>query len=248
LRARLRAVERRLRNEVLLEEFLVGVERFLGERQLRLRRLELPLTLDELRVEVGRVDAHQHLTCLHGVAFAHGDLANVARDLRLHGSLAYGLHGPGHRQPAAQRRRLDHREIGRCEFERDRRLVVVFAGFRHFLDDAHPIAPETPPKTNSTTKATMTRRRVRRTPMTSPYRCAAGRSAPRHRLVAADPVWMRRATGLDSAKTAIVPASDSFGQPGSDEMPWRTTNRRPAVPRRGWSRWRRRRGLTLAGG
>ena len=39
--ARLRAVERRLRDEVLLEELLVGVERLLGERQLRLRRFEL---------------------------------------------------------------------------------------------------------------------------------------------------------------------------------------------------------------
>ncbi len=40
---------------------------------------------------------------LHGVAFAHGDIAHVARDLRLDRGLADRLHGAGHRQPARQR-------------------------------------------------------------------------------------------------------------------------------------------------
>ena len=59
--ARLGVVERVLRDEVLLQQLLVGRPRLLGQRQLRSRRLERALPLDELRLEVGGVDAAEHL-------------------------------------------------------------------------------------------------------------------------------------------------------------------------------------------
>ena len=59
--ARLGVVERVLRNEVLLQELLVGRLRLLGHRELRLRRFERAAALDELRLEVGGVDPREQL-------------------------------------------------------------------------------------------------------------------------------------------------------------------------------------------
>ena len=118
--ARLGIVVRVLRDEVLLQQRLVRRLRLGGHGELRLRRLERADALDELRLEVGGVDARQQLAGPDGLAFADRDLAHVARHLRLDGRLPDRLHRAGHRQPARQRLRLDPRQVRRREFEHDR--------------------------------------------------------------------------------------------------------------------------------
>jgi hypothetical protein len=107
-----------LRDEVLLEQLLVHRGGLLRHRVLRLGRLQLALPLEHARVEVRGIHAHQQLPRLHGLPFAHGDLAYITRNLGLDGGLMDGLHRPGDRQPTGQRPRLDGRKLVRREMQR----------------------------------------------------------------------------------------------------------------------------------
>jgi len=115
-----------LRNEVLLEQRLVGRPGLGRHRGLGLRRFERSVSFDELRLEVGRVDPRQELAGLDRFPLADGHLAHIARYLGLDRRLPQRLQRTGDREPPRQRLGVDLGEVGGRELENDdlRRFAV----------------------------------------------------------------------------------------------------------------------------
>jgi hypothetical protein len=122
-----------LRDEVLLEELLVHPLRLGGHGELGLRRFECSIPLDELRFEIGGVDAREQLAGTHGFAFPHRHFAHIARHLGLDGRLPQRLHRARHRQPAGHRLRVHPGEIGLRELQHDHFRALSAGGVLDLL-------------------------------------------------------------------------------------------------------------------
>ena len=106
-----------------------------------------PGRLDQPRLEVGGVDARQDLPRLDRLAFAHGDLRDVAGDLGLDRRLVDGLQGAGQRQPARRAAFISTR--GRSaggELERDRRLAPLPGRLRRRRPSCRAAGRRAPPR------------------------------------------------------------------------------------------------------
>ncbi len=117
-----------LRDESLLEQRVVLRARLLGERELGAARLEGSDAVVELGLEIGGVQAREHLPALDRFALAHEDLPDLTRDLGFHRGLVDRLQRARNRQPAGKLPRLDPRHVSRRELERDRSGATRLGG------------------------------------------------------------------------------------------------------------------------
>ncbi len=146
-------VERILRDEVLVQERLVGRLRLVGHRELRFRRFERARALDQLRLEVGGVDARQQLALARTDSPSRTVIWRTSPDtFALTVAWRTGCNAPETGSQRAIALRFDLRQVRRQKFEHNGRLGGLFPlGFAEFLGDSD-------------------RRRYRRWPPESPAR------------------------------------------------------------------------------
>ena len=224
---RLGAVERILRDELVVEQPHVHRARLLGERELRARALDGADAIDEPRLEVGRIDVRDHLAGAHRLALAHGEPGDVAGDLGLDHRLAHRLQRARHRAASA-RAAWSRRRPGRPARTAARRppaappLRRVALLGRAQRDGAGEAADQrqrrpVPP---------MTRRRVMPIAIDAPSRPRGTRPTtprrPRDRrgAGAAHPRWMRprRTRGFSRCEATIGCTARGPRQARGDEM------------------------------